>query len=134
VAPVLVEDEPFVLLPPAVPEAELPAAEADPETEAVVGTTELETLGMGTTREALMQLLSWLFWMLTEPDWASAPVLSRRLKKIPTPSETLTFHVKLVVFSGEKLTRALALGWPAGSTLKKYTGVPPVQLSMTGWH
>lgn len=77
-----------------------------------------------------------LFWMVREPDWASAPVLSRRLKKIPTPtpivsgmnsakhnitlpSVMLTFHVRDVVFNGSKVTRAAALGWPAGSMLVK---------------
>jgi len=119
---VLVEEEPFetcVLLPPVAPVVEAPTAELDPETEAV--DPDAEVLGMGTTAEALMQLLSevGLFWTVTEPDWASSPASSRRLKKIPTPCVTLTFHVKLVPFCGKKLTRALALGWPAGSMLKK---------------
>jgi len=132
---VLVEEAeaPFELLPLVVAGEEVPAAEVDPEIELVVPTAVVVPV-MGTTAEALMQLLSELVWIVTDPDWASAPVLSRRLKKTPTPAVILAFHVKDVTFSGWKVTRALALGWPAGSTLKKYSGVPPVQLSKIGWH
>jgi len=116
---VLVEEAPieaFVPLPvpeAAAPEVVAPAAEVGPESEDVV-----VILGMGTTAEVLMQLLSSLFWILTEPDCAGTPRLSRISKKIPTPCVTLTTHLILVSFIGKKLTRALALGWPAGSTLK----------------
>jgi len=121
----------LVLLPPVVPEVEV-----DPEDEVVVPVTEELRLwlGTGTARVALMQVLSWLFWMVRGADWASAPVLSRRLKKTVTPSVTLTVHEKDDPFIGGKLTRAVGFCTPEGSTLKKKGPVPPTQPSKTGWH
>lgn len=72
-------------------------------------------------------------WTLKGADWPEAPVLSLMVRPREVPGGKLTLHVMELPGCVGKLKRAGAVGWLPGRMLKKYGGVPPLQVNKEGW-
>jgi len=83
--------------------------------------------------EAFRQEVSPPAWMVKAADWPEVPVLSLIVRPRDVPTGKLTVHVRVLPVCVGKLNRGGAVGWLPGRMLKKYGGVPPLQVKREGW-